>query len=131
MFDLDEQGQGKQRKVVRKLPYKYFYKFLAGGDKTPRKLMIEDWELGALYWNCFERHGHDEDKANQLVREKYFDEFIQKDIHLFLGTTFQYHLVAPNPFVIVGVFVPPKPKLVIPEQTTFNADGIQQQKLFD
>ncbi len=94
--------------------------------------MIEDWELGALYWNCFERYGQDEDKANQLVRQKYFDEFIQKDIHLFLGTTFEYHLrLSPNPFIVVGVFVPPKPKLAIQEQTTFKADGIQQQKLFD
>ncbi len=131
LFDLDEKGQGKQRKVVRKLPYKYYYKFLSEGDTTPRRLMIEDWELGALYWNCFERYGQDEDEANQRVRQKYFDEFIQKDIHLFLGTTLQYHLVAPDPFVIVGVFVPPKPELAIPEQTTFKPDGIQQQKLFD
>jgi hypothetical protein len=130
LFDLDEQGQGKQRKVVKKLPYKYFYKFLSKGDQTPRKLMIEDWELGALYWNCFDKY-NDEHKANQLVRKKYFDEFLQKDIHLFLGTTLQYHLVAPNPFVIIGVFFPPKAKPSYPERTTFKTDGIEQQKLFD
>jgi len=55
----------------------------------------------------------------------------QKDIHLFLGTTRQYHLVAPNPFVVIGTFCPPKPQPLYPEQTTFKADGIQQQKLFD
>jgi hypothetical protein len=131
LFDLDEQGQGKKREVVKKLPYKYSYKFLSEGDKMPRKMMIEDWEIGALYWKCLKRCGGDENKANQLVREKYFDEFIQKDIYFFLGTTLQYHLVAPNPFVIVGLFTPPKPKLAIPEQTTFQADGIEQQKLFD
>ncbi|GCE09307.1 hypothetical protein [Dictyobacter aurantiacus] len=49
LFDLDEQGQGKTRKIVRKLPYKYFYKFTSDGDTGPHRLMIEDWELGALY----------------------------------------------------------------------------------
>lgn len=134
LFDLDEKGQGKLRKVVPKLPYKYYYKFTSHGDKKPRMLMIEDWELGALYWNCYHRHGGDEKKANELVRQKYFEEFLKKDIHLFLGTTKQYHLVSPDPFVIIGVFVPPKvnekpPKNI--EPGTFNLEGIQQQTLFD
>jgi hypothetical protein len=134
LFDLDEHGQGKMREVVRKLPYKYFYKFLSKGDKKPRKLMIEDWELGALYWNCYFRHDCNEAKANELVRKKYFDEFCNKDTHLFLGTTLQYHLIAPNPFIVVGLFVPPKQK----DDTTNNSasnpiktEGIEQQRLFD
>lgn len=110
LFDLDEKGQGRLREVVRKLPYKYSYKFTSEGDVKPRTLMIEDWELGALYWNCLRRCNGDEVLANQLVRQKYFDEFLsRKDVYLFLGTTKQYHNVSPNPFVIVGVFYPPKP----------------------
>ncbi len=124
LFDLDEKGQGKERSVVRKLPYKYFYKFVSKGDTKPRTLMIEDWELGALYWNCVRQAGGDEKEANRLVRQKYFDEFLaKKDLHLFLGTTKQYHGVAPNPFVIIGVFYPPKPKN--PEQ-----ESTQQLTLF-
>jgi len=132
LFDLDEQGQGKKRKVIPKLPYKYFYKFLSEGDKTPRKLMIEDWELGALFWRCFYKYGNDEEKANQLVRDKYFGEFLAKDLYLFLGTTLQYHLVAPQPFLIIGLFTPPKPRLEAPKQhTSTPGEEIQQQTLFD
>lgn len=109
LFDLDEEGQGRPREVVRKLPYKYSYRFLSEGDTQPRTLMIEDWEIGALYWNCLSRAGGDEQEANKLVRQKYFDMFLaKKDIYLFLGTTRQYHNVAPDPFMIVGVFYPPK-----------------------
>ena len=71
--------------------------------------MIEDWEIGALYWNCIKQTNGDEQAANELVRQKYFDEFgQQKDVYLFLGTTKKNHNVALNPFVIIGVFYPPK-----------------------
>ena len=33
-----------------------------------------------------------------------FATHLQKDLHFFLGTTQQWHLVAPNPWVIIGVF---------------------------
>jgi hypothetical protein len=96
-----------QRKVVRKLPYKFYYHFLTEDNKL-RKLMIEDWEIGALFWHCLSQTDGDEEAAKQLVREKYFDQFVQeKDLYLFLGTTFLNHNVAPNPFVIIGVFYPP------------------------
>lgn len=97
-----------QRKVVRKLPYKFYYHFLTDDNKL-RKLMIEDWEIGALFWHCLSQTDGDEEAAKQLVREKYFDQFVQeKDLHLFVGTTFLNHNIAPNPFVIIGVFYPPK-----------------------
>jgi hypothetical protein len=134
LFDLDEQGQGKPRNVIPKLPYKYYYKFTSEGDKAPRKLMIEDWELGALYWNCYYRHGCNEVKANQLVREKYLDQFRTKDIYLFLGTTLQYHLRSQNPFIIIGLFVPSKPKnsaLEDVKQSNFKSEEVHQQRLFD
>jgi hypothetical protein len=108
MFDLNEKGEGKVRSVVCKLPYKYSYEFLSEGDKNPRKLMIEDWEIGQLYWNCLERTGSDEKEANRLVKAKYFEEFcFKKDLYFFLGTTRAHHY-AQSPFLIVGVFYPPK-----------------------
>ncbi|MEI7553758.1 hypothetical protein [Candidatus Chlorohelix sp.] len=109
LFDLDDKGQGKERRIIRKLPYKYSYEFLTERDSRPRKLMIEDWEIGALYWNCLALTG-DENEANKLVRKKYFDDFVSKnDLYFFLGTTLQYHIKnAPNPFLIIGVFYPPK-----------------------
>ncbi len=109
LFDLDAQGQGKGRKVIRKLPFKFSYRFLTKGDDQPRKMMIEDWEIGQLYWNCLVSTDGDEEAAKQLVRKRYFDEFLeQNDLYLFVGTTFQYHNVSQNPFVIIGVFYPMK-----------------------
>ncbi len=97
-----------QRKVVRKLPYKFYYHFLTDDNKL-RKLMIEDWEIGALFWHCLSQTDGDEEMAKQMVQKKYFDQFVnEKDLHLFVGTTFLNHNIAPNPFVIIGVFYPPK-----------------------
>jgi hypothetical protein len=117
LFDLDENGEGKLRKVVSKLPYKYSYVFLSEGDKTPRKLMIEDWEIGALYRNCLEDSAGDEKEANRLVKAKYFDYFCSRDLYFFLGTTKAHHY-SPSPFIIVGVFWPPK--LAVEQPSLFN-----------
>ena len=57
-----------QRRVVRKLPFKFFYHFLTEGDKKPRRLMIEDWEIGALFWHSLSQTDGDEEAAKQLVR---------------------------------------------------------------
>lgn len=92
--------------VVRKLPYKFSYVF-ADNQGKQSKLMIEDWEIGQLYWNCLARHGGDERKATADVRKKYFDDFAKtKDLHLFLGTSQVHHYVSHNPFMIIGTFHP-------------------------
>jgi len=101
--------QPGKRRLVQKVPFDYSYEFLSEGDNRPRTLKIEDWEIGALYWNCLNQTGGDEDAANQLVRKKYFDTFTsESDLYFFLGTTKQYHNIGPNPFIIIGVFYPPK-----------------------
>lgn len=95
-------------KVVKKLPYKFSYIFTTEDNKE-RKIMIEDWELGALYWNCFKKANGNEAVACQKVKEKYFDYmYLERDLYFFMGTTFRHHNVAPNPFIIVGAFYPPK-----------------------
>ena len=94
--------------VVDKLPYKFSYKFNSE-DGIERTMMIEDWEIGMLYWNCLKTHKGDETKACEDVRKKYFNDFAKtKDLYLFLGTTREFHLVGPNPFVIIGTFHPKK-----------------------
>jgi len=96
----------REIKLVNKIPYKFYYKFEDIKDKKS-KLMIEDWEIGQLYWNCFKKH-QDKQKTLDDVIKKYKDNFFQKDIYLFLGTTRQFHGWAKNPFVIIGVFYPPR-----------------------
>lgn len=90
-------------KVIPKLPYKFSYKFEDASGQESR-MRVLDWEAGALYWNCLRRANGDESMAIAKVRQKYFDEFRKKDLHFFLGTTQQWHQVAPNPWVIIGVF---------------------------
>lgn len=99
----------KEFRVVKKLPYKFSYKFKDCSGKVST-LMIEDWEIGALYWKCLARHDGNEKIALELVRKKYFENFLKKDLYLFLGTTRQFHGWAKNPFVIIGVFYPPVDK---------------------
>ncbi|GAB3895644.1 hypothetical protein GCM10028803_12390 [Larkinella knui] len=100
-------GDQDRRSLIRKIPYKFFYKFCDEAGKISR-LMIEDWEIGQLYWNCLHRADGDEQAALQKVREKYNETFINnRDIYLFLGTTKEWHMRrAPNPFVIIGIFYP-------------------------
>lgn len=94
--------------VVQKLPYKFSYKFISD-DGIERTMMIEDWEIGQLYWNCLKRHEGNEAKACEDVKRKYFNDFAKtKDLYLFLGTTREFHLIVPNPFVIIGTFHPKK-----------------------
>lgn len=115
--DLFAEGSVDPQKLIPKVPYKFFYKFTDETGKQ-RRLMIEDWEIGQLYWNCL-RDAKKSGVANQAtvekialqkVKAKYFDDFAKnKDIYLFVGTTREWHTRrALNPFVIIGVFYPMK-----------------------
>ena len=90
-------------RVVNKLPYKFYYRFTDAAGKTS-KLQVLEWQIGALFWNCLRQAGGNEEEALAQVRQKYVDEFADKDLHFFLGTTLGFHLVAPNPWMIIGVF---------------------------
>ncbi len=94
----------KLTKLVEKLPFKFSY-LIEDDEGRKSKMMIEDWEIGALYWNTLKSYG-DESSALEKVREQYWDNFIKKDLHLFLGTTREWHGRGKNPFVIIGVFYP-------------------------
>lgn len=110
-LDLFEQEEAATIfKVVQKIPYKFSYVFETE-DGVRRTLMIEDWEIGMLYLNSLKSAEGNETIACQKVRERYFDDFVNnKDLHFFLGTTLKFHNIAPNPFIIIGTFYPPKQK---------------------
>lgn len=94
---------------IKKVPYKFYYNFKDSKGKSS-KLLIEDWEIGMLYWNCLRYCKNDELEALKKVKQKYFNNFIvNKDLFFILGTTLEWHLrKARNPFVIIGIFYPPK-----------------------
>ena len=105
--NLFETNPENKLEVVKKLPFKFSYIFEDNQGKAST-LMIEDWEVGALFWKMLEKTG-DEEAACKAIREKYLDDFAKtKDLHFYLGTSAQFHLVAPNPFMIIGTFHPKK-----------------------
>ena len=99
---FEDSSWRKPSEVIPKLPYSFSYRFKDAVGKQS-ELQILDWEIGALYWNCLESSDRDESMACEKVRQKYLDEFLTKELHFFLGTTQQWHSVAPNPWVIIGV----------------------------
>ncbi len=108
-FEIQRKGTRSNRQLIRKVPFKYSYKFISEGDVSPREMQIMDWEIGALFWNCLKKTKDDEEFANELVKQKYLHDFRnKKDIYFFIGTTQKYHNISRNPFIIIGVFYPPK-----------------------
>lgn len=91
-------------KMMPKLPKKFYFVFKDDAGRRSR-LMIEDWEVGALYW----KYSKSPEKAVEMVRQQYYDNFARtKDLHFFLGTTREWHIRrARNPYVIIGAFYPP------------------------
>lgn len=103
-LDLFDDNSWRQTfEIIPKLPYSFSYRFKDAAGKSS-ELQVLDWEAGALFWNCMRATDGDEVAALAKVRAKYLDEFGRTDLHFFVGTTQQFHFVAPNPWVIVGVF---------------------------
>jgi hypothetical protein len=99
---FEEESWRQTFKLIKKLPYNFSYVF-RDEDGKKSTLQVLDWEVGQLYWNC-RKQGGDEEDALKKVRLKYYDEFLKRDLHFFLGTTQQFHGWALNPWVIIGVF---------------------------
>jgi hypothetical protein len=104
-------GAQNPYEAVPKVPFDFSYEFVDENGSIS-KLLIIDWEIGMLYWNCLKNCNNDEQAACEGVRKKYWDDFVKtKDVYLILGTTKEFHARnSPNPFLIIGVF-PPKPEV--------------------
>jgi hypothetical protein len=111
-FDLFNDNAWRETfQVIPKLPYSFSYRFEDAGGRNS-ELQVLDWETGMLYWNCLRSSGGNEATALAKVRQKYLDAFLKTDLHFFLGTTQQWHSVAPNPWVIIGVFPVPRERQI-------------------
>jgi len=88
----------------RKIPWKFKYRFECDDNRCNRNhcMMIEDWEVGALYWRSIES-GDTPEEAAESVRKKFFDQICapDKDTHFFVGTVLKH-----GTWVIVGTFWP-------------------------
>ncbi|OQB04379.1 MAG: hypothetical protein BWY19_01206 [bacterium ADurb.Bin212] len=95
-------------KPVNKLPYNFYYK-LKDINGVESRMLVEDWEAGALYWNMRFQRKCTEKEAIEHVKNKFLTNFLDKtDLYLFFGTTKLHHMVSRNPFIIIGVFYPQK-----------------------
>lgn len=107
LFQTIEEIQEEFR-VVQKVPYKFSYLFEDDTGKRS-KLMIEDWEIGMLYFNCLKSANGNEKIAVSKVKERYLNYFLTRDVYFILGTTLAHHYISINPFIIIGIFWPPFP----------------------
>ena len=89
----------------RKVPFKFQYYFECDDPRCNgrHRMMIEDWEVGALFWNLV-RQGASPKEAADKVRNKFMDDLCgpDKDTHFFVGTV----LAHPKTWVVVRVFYP-------------------------
>lgn len=88
----------------RKVPFKFRYRFECDDARCKgHEMMIEDWEVGALFWNVVDKGASHEEGA-QKAREKFLEELCgpDKDTHFFVGTV----LAHPDAWVVIGVFWP-------------------------
>lgn len=90
----------------RKVPWKFHYRFSCDDSrcKGNHKMMIEDWELGALYWRCID-NGDSPDEAKNKVKQKFFDQICanDRDTYFYVGTVLAY-----GTWVVIGTFWPKK-----------------------
>lgn len=102
------------RNPPRKVPFKFHYHFECDDTrcKGKHRMMIEDWEVGSLFWNCVD-DGATHDEACQKVKDKFLGELCgpDKDTHFYVGTI----LAHPRSWVVIGVWWPKLPPLPSPQ----------------
>jgi hypothetical protein len=122
----------EDRKVTkqppRKVPYKFSYRFECDDERCngKHKMMIEDWEVGALYWRLVDGGANPDDAAAE-VRKKFLDDLCgpDKDPHFYVGTI----LAHPKSWVIIGVFRPKK--ITAKKRTRKKKASDKNLRLFD
>lgn len=90
----------------RKVPFKFQYKFECDDDRCKgHQMMIEDWEVGALYWRLRD-NGLDAQAAAEKVKQKFLNDLCgpDKDTRFIVGTV----LAHPRSWVVIGLFYPKK-----------------------
>lgn len=90
---------------LRKVPFKFQYKFRCDNPScNGHTQMIEDWEVGALFWKLVDQ-GASHEEASVRVKNKFLNELCGSDKtpHFFMGT-----VLAHGTWVVLGVFYPKK-----------------------
>jgi len=105
--------RGKSKEPPQKVPFKFHYLFTCDDPRCTgeHQMMIEDWEVGALFWKLVD-NGKTQENAAKHVRDKFLNELCGpgKDTHFFMGTI----LAHPKTWVVIGVFYPNKGRNLTP-----------------
>ncbi|WP_371431643.1 hypothetical protein [Novosphingobium sp.] len=99
---FDEQDDREVR-LLRKLPYNFYYHYecVVNGETHKYRHKIADWEAGALYWHCVDKHGQGWEVP---FREKLEVELPAKDLQFLMGTIHRF----PDQWLIISLIYPPK-----------------------
>ena len=87
----------------RKVPFKFQYVFECDDPRCKEhQMMIEDWEVGALFWRLMDK-GYSQAQAAEKVKDKFLRVMCapKRETYLFVGTVLGY-----NTWVVIGVFWP-------------------------
>jgi hypothetical protein len=103
---FDEEGAGKDVRLLEKLPFDAYYhcEFEENGQVQTQRIKLVDWEVGALYRNLRRQHGAA--GWETPFRQKYEQELPARDLLLLMGTVHRF----PSQWLGVSVFAPPKPQ---------------------
>ena len=94
------------REPPRKVPFKFHYTFECDDKRCKgHRMMIEDWEVGRLFWRLVDK-GASHEEAAVKVRHKFLNDICgsKRDTHFYVGTI----LAHPKNWVVIGLFYPKK-----------------------
>lgn len=98
----DDRTASKQ--PPRKVPFKFSFSFECDDSRCNRKhkMMIEDWEVGSLFWRMVDK-GFSPEAAAQKVKQKFMDEICNSKMntYFYVGT-----VLAHGTWVVIGTFYP-------------------------
>ncbi len=94
----------RTRQPPLKVPWKFYYRFACNDPRCRGKhrMMIEDWEVGALYWREV-RGGKSSRAAAESVRYKFLNELCGpgRDTYFYVGTVLGH-----STWVVIGDYYP-------------------------
>lgn len=107
---LFDETDAKSIATLRKLPFDFHYRYACtfDGKDCEYRHKIADWEVGALFWNCYR------DKRNWEVafRAKLERDLPSADLMFLMGTIHRF----PNQWLIVSLIYPPRQRQETPSQ---------------
>lgn len=95
--------------LVEDIPYKFSYTFVDSTGKIST-LQLLDWEIYQLTRKLIKLHKNNFLAISRALQTQYYHKIAcMRDAYFFLGSNKYWHIrKGKNPFMIIGVFYPPK-----------------------